>query len=258
MAIYIRCGYNGFVDKRFDYISSALTNKVYSRLELFDLIFRRFPTYSANSCNWIIGLLCEEGKLSPLGNGYFTKGKTLWKAEFSDEDKNVIEKIQKALPRTHISCVHSRTLNQLTPTDRCEDFLLIEVDKRDLFACYMELRNIFRREIMLTPTRRELNYYFKPKSIILNPLFSKSPCRNDGGVAIEKLVVDILANRTIGWLYPNRDFESQLVKLLAETNVNLITALNYAKRRGTYDEVYRICSMALPKETQVVLGGLAL
>ena len=242
------------VDK-YDFIAHSLTQTAYTREQLYDHIYRFFPAYSANSCNWVIGVLVERNLLHPLGNSCFCKAKEPWSFNLEKSVDRIRQKLIDEFPLSDIAIIDSKLVNELSNMDGGEDFILIEISKRDLFPCYMRIRELTKRDVLLTPTEHELSYYLKPGSIILKPLFSKSPCRADGLFSLEKLLVDLYCNKTFLSLYQGVDFEPSLKMLLDTKNVNLITCINYAKRRKCISGPSGLIKASVPDEVWALVGG---
>lgn len=245
---------------RFDFLEKEITDKVYSRLDLYDLIYRFFPTYNVNSCNWVIGVLCQRGIINPLGKGYFQKGKPEWTYELSAEQSRIASKLISEFPYTEFTIIPSKAINALLGMFGGDDCLIVEVSKRDLFPCFMKLREITKRDVLLTPSAHELSYYMKPGAIVLIPLFSKSPIKENGRFCLEKLVVDLYCDRLFSNLYPHIEFNEICGNLIKENNVNITLLLNYAKRRRCRDEIERDLRGVLSNEIyeKLIEGGALL
>lgn len=241
--------------EKYAVIKEALGDRVYSRLDLFNLIYQHYPAYSPNSCNWIIGQLCDDGAIAPIGNGLFIRGKKQWSCLLSKPHQSLLQKLQTEFQNSNIACIHSSTLNVLSKMEGGENCLILEIEKRDVFPCYMKLRELTKKDVLLTPTEHELAYYLKPDSIILKPIFSKSPCNKDGSFTLEKLVVDIVSDRLIKCLYPSVDFADAIINEIVNHNLNIITVLNYAKRRRCYESVRDMVVAAVPSDVWAAVKG---
>ncbi|MCR5348799.1 MAG: hypothetical protein K6E59_04250 [Bacilli bacterium] len=216
-------------------IQELLTKEVYSRYELYDVIYRVYPGYSENSCNWVIGLLVSDHVLQPLGNGVFAHWKEPFSYPLDPVSVSLLDKLRERFPYSDFAGVTTTSLNEILMGVDEHKALLLQVSKRDLFPAYLALREWTKREVMLNPTPREIEYYLRDNSIILKPLFSKSPVTQDGLYTAEKLLVDLLCDKTLRTMYPYVSNEDVVQNICEEKNVNIITTLNYARRRGKYD-----------------------
>ena len=233
-------------DDVFEILKSWIEERTYSRPELNDLIYRLYPGYNEASCNWIIGELCARAAIAPIGNGYFVPAKKDWAFSLPDKQEKTLETLRKEFPYSSFSVASSTVIDGLMGQESSMEYLLLQVGKHDLFPCYMRLRELSKQEVLISPTSRELSFYLRPKSIIVTPLFSKSPCQKDGHITIEKLLVDLFAERLFKSLYVYDVNKEILSKTISEYNVNIITCLNYAKRRRCYQEIKELLMEATP------------
>lgn len=236
---------------RFDFLVENMSEEIYSRFGLYDIIYRYYPAYTPSSCDWVIGILKERGLIYPLGNGFYKKSKKIWCAPLSEPSQRIINKLLQDFPFSTFAATETDFVNQCVGRE-VVSCLIIEISKKDLFPCYMRLRELTKKDVMLAPSERELSFYLKPGTIIIKPLFSKSPCRKDGGLTIEKLIVDLLSDRTLGFLYGETD-QNSLVALAREFNVNLITCMNYAKRRRCKKKAATVLRKAVPMEYDEII-----
>ena len=239
----------------YDVIVEALGEGVYTRLGLYDVIYRYFPSYASTSCDWVIGTLKGKGQLRSLGNGFYAKGKTTWRYEINQNQQKTLDKLMREFPNTQVSFINSQIVNEIVGNSGGMEWSFLAVDKRDLFPFYMRLRELTKKDIMLTPTAHELSYYLRPGAIILVPLFSKSPCEKNGLFSLEKLIVDFYADRVFLNMFPGAEFEEKLMQILRIYNVNIITTINYAKRRRVEDKIRLLFERATPEEYRRVTGG---
>lgn len=239
---------------RFDFLGLLLEERPYSRIDLYDLIYRYYPAYTPESCDWVIGTLRERQIIAPIGKGYYVRAKKRWTPFITKKNQAILSKLKESLPNLSLSCIHTQTINELSEMAGGDDCFIIEVSKAQLFPAYLKLRELTKKNILLNPNERELMFYLKPDSIILKPLFSKSPSTLDGSFSIEKLFVDLLCDRLFQALYPGVDFSTELKKIVNEYDFNLGTALNYAARRKCKEQASGILFEALP-EAYIVIEG---
>ena len=233
-------------DESFETLGSWIEERTYSRPELNDLIYRLYPAYSESSCNWVIGELCSRGIIAPIGNGFFVPAKEDWAFELPQRQEKILEILRKEFPYSSFALTNSAVIDAFMGQESAMEYLLFQVDKRDVFPCYMRVRELSKQEVLISPTSRELSFYLKPKSIIVTPLFSKSPSQKDGHITIEKLLVDLFAERLFQSLYVYEANKEILREYINKYNVNLITCLNYAKRRRCQKEIKELLVEATP------------
>ena len=242
------------METRFDFLVGEMEDRPYTKDQMNDLIYRYFPSYSPESCNWIIGTLKQRQLIAILARGIYIKSKNYFDYDLPISFSKALRTLIKEFPLSEFACLDSSLLNGLSDVLHEDRFILLEVSKRDLFPCYMRLRELTKAEVMLNPNERELSFYLRDNSIILKPLFSKSPCRKNGKFTIEKLIVDCYSDRSITHLYEDSDFQRGFEKIIAQNNVNISMVLNYAGRRKGKDVVLDMLSRSLPQSHKFVLG----
>ena len=239
--------------ERLDRIVDAMTDEIYSRLALYDIIYRFFPAYTPSSCDWVIGTLKQQGYIRALGNGFYAKGKGQFQMELQPGNKKILTRLLVEFPFSQFACIETNFVNEQLGMEGGDNCFIVEVTKRDLFPCYMKLREWSKRDVLITPTSHELDYYMKPNAIVLKPLFSKSPVRKDGLFCIEKLLVDSVSDKLFDCLYPHVDIAENLLNIIRSNNVNVITTYNYAKRRRCEAEIRSLLRHALPEEVDELI-----
>ena len=104
---------------------------------------------------------------------------------------------------------------------------------------YSSLADDYGGRILLRPSVKELQYYIQTDSIIVERLVSESPKgRNDAyEVPIEKLIVEMFANKTLMRMISKGDYPEALETIFEKYNVDQIKMLRYARRRNRKDEL---------------------
>ncbi len=242
-------------NEKYELLKKQIDDRVYSRTDLYDLIYRFFPNYSVESCNWVIGRLVQEGFIRKLGKGYFKRPKEFYVFQEPPKYRNEIRSLSSFMGESDLALIPGVEINKLTGEGHDYDFLLVEVPKNVLFPCYMDLRSKTKKEILLNPSPEEFLFRYRPGCIVLRTLFSKSPCLSTSFFSVEKLIVDLLADHFIRTLYSGADFEESAQELLKSNNVNLSVLINYGKRRKVDAEILGLAATACPLEAKYVLGG---
>lgn len=204
----------------------------YSKEEFFDLVFRLHPNFSTNSCQWVLGSLTQEKKIYGLGYGYYKKSVEPFKLDSpSFLEKRVAKKVEEVCRDSSRCAYTTNLLNRLLGEDDGPNATIIEVEKDRAFGLYYELHNSVSKRTMLNPSRHDLEMYFEEGSILVKKLFSKAPCLDDGTLKLEKLIVDLLTDSTIEFLYPTADLAGLAAGLIRKYDLKISSLLGYAKRR---------------------------
>ena len=71
MAKYIKFKYTIVMSLQSEDLVSLLEDRLYTKEELLDLVFRVHPEYSFNSSQWVIGSLLKNNVMYSLGYGFY-------------------------------------------------------------------------------------------------------------------------------------------------------------------------------------------
>lgn len=194
------------------------------------------------------------GEISSLGYGFVTVPAL---ARLTLKTDEITEKINAllnslALPPKRV-VFSSRSLNPFinhlitTPT------YIVEVEKDCMEIVFDMLRNEFPGKTLWAPNEEERLRYGWPGTIWLYPLLTKSPTLNDGSIAIEKLIVDLICNPHYSRLFSGTDIEQALFFLSKRYEINFRTLFAYAKRKGKQKVVYDQLSECLGDSYQEIM-----
>ena len=71
---------------------------------------------------------------------------------------------------------------------------------------------------------------------------SEGPVRPDGTITLEKLIVDLFANKTLLKLLSKGDYPQALEEMFNKYQINESKLLRYASRRGKKEEIVKFIS----------------
>lgn len=232
-------------------VARLLEDRLYTKEELFDLVFRIFPEYSANSCEWIIGSLLKSGVIYNVGFGYYRKSSH----PFPGFESNAIEKqtfhiAKKVVDESQHCFFSSRQIAEVFGISSYISCVILEVEKSLIYPVYSEVREYYGDRAMMDSSAGE---EIKPRSIIIKPLASRSPKEKMGALSIEKIIVELLADKLYSRLFSERDIREGIGRVIDVYDVKFTTVMNYAKRRRCEEELLSILKEYLPENLQEIL-----
>ena len=235
--------------ERFEEIATSLPEGVLTRAQISDRIFTFHPDYSPSSCLWVIGKMVDKGWLGNLGYGYFTKDPVSQDlSPVNKANRTLLEELTRKFPRARLEALEGALLEDLGGCEADSSVLFLSIDKKYLFELYLFLKEKGERDVMLQPTAREIEFYMRPNSIILRPLFSRAPQRKGKPLSPEKLLVDLIKDKTIHNVFSYLEWEKCALKLLSMNTVNYQTILQYASRRNCREEILEMIKGEMPLE----------
>lgn len=181
------------------------------------------------------------GRLSRIGNGQYTfASKPRFDYELaSSASLEALHKLDERFGKgvrfvVYESTLLNRFLNHLIarPT------VIAEVEKDLAETVFWFLKENGAANVLLNPSENE-NYFYNPydgSGIIVKAMVSKSPIdEKNHKITIEKLVVDIVADKTLHMFYEGAEVPRMVEDILKDYAVKLDSVRNYAKRRHCLD-----------------------
>jgi hypothetical protein len=117
-----------------------------------------------------------------------------------------------------------------------KNYVFIEVDKKYLDFAFDYLTEKGFSNILVNPSLKEFNKYRNSSSVIIIPLFSKSPVEHNK-VTIEKIIVDLYVDKIFSNLIESSELPAIYNQIFKTYKINFTTLYSYAKRRRVYDNL---------------------
>ena len=234
-------------------VISLLEDRLYTKDELLDLVFRVHPDFSYNSCQWVIGSLLQKGVIYSIGYGFYRLSKNRFVLAPSEKPKaKVVRLTETSFPHSNKAMFHTSLIERLSGKSLDRKATIIEIEKDQAFGMYYEMHDKFSERIMLDPNGKEIAMYFEDNSIIIRKLFSKSPCDSSGIISVEKLMVDLIADPLFNWLFPLDNWDELVADLVRDYDFKISTVMNYAHRRKCADFIAQLVKNNLPDDMKNV------
>ena len=211
-------------------------------------IITKADLYKAGHYAMSISRLTKKGALGNLGYGFYVENPNNIKFE-SDEVMSQINSLLDDFPFAPKRMVFSSIslnfcINQLISTTT----YVVEVEKEYLQTVFELLKESSKGVVLLKPSRESKINYWKPGAIYVTELFKRSPVNEDGTIAIEKLIVDLLFDEEIYSLYSGKDIDSAIEVLCSGYTINYKTLFSYATRRNRKAKLLERIREYVPKE----------
>lgn len=194
--------------------------------------------------------------LGNLGYGFFTENPKILKFENDNlmiKINNLMDKFPVPPNRLIFSSISLNfCINQLISTTT----YVVEVEKEYLQTIFELLRSNFSNVVLLKPNMNDKINYWAPNSIYIVELFKRSPINKDGTITIEKLVVDLLFDKKIYFLYSGQDIDSAIDILCSKYTINFKTLFAYAARKGKKKQLLDRIRKYIPHEILKMLDNL--
>lgn len=113
------------------------------------------------------------------------------------------------------------------------------VEKELYEFVFDHLNNEYPGRVLLSPDKENLNRYWTSNCIIVERMISESPLYNEDPhkITIEKLMVDIVADKIVSELFTPSEYELIFEEAFARYNIDSNKIKRYAKRRNAWEKV---------------------
>ena len=214
-------------------------NKSYSRQQIFELLRESRPNTSKSSFDWIIYSMVKDGLLTRIERNTYeitskdTMEKSYYEPTFNDKSLEIISKIQGKYPYIDFTCFESVQLNEFLNHLIARNTFFVMVEKDVLEFIFRFLREEYS-DVLLRPSNSDWDSYWKPDCIVVLNQVTESPQneKKERAMSIEKMLVDIIAEKTFENLYSKSELKRIYETAYQRYIIDKTKMLRYARRRN--------------------------
>ncbi len=213
----------------------------FTRSDLLASLQKKYPNYSSNDFSWVISDLLKRKILFRIGFNRYSKKPVL--IYDGGRGEPLAEKTRSALLDNenlgrvviYDSSFFNEWLNELI----AHGTVIAEVDRRNMAYAFDILKASFPRAVVLyNPSLEELSRYAKSETIAVVPLYTRSPMLlGNGRMCIEKLCVDIFADRALREFFSIDESSKMAAQMLSAYSYDKKALLRYAARRKVSKDI---------------------
>lgn len=216
---------------------------IYSKEQIKNIILQSCKTKISDVAIYKrINKMIDLGELSRVGNGqyvFINKNKFDYDVASSISLK-ILNYLRKRFDKSaRYDIFESTVLNSFLNHLIARPTIIVEVEKDLVESTFWFLREKGFKDVLLNPSEKE-NYIYNPydgSGIIIKSLVSQSPINNKNHkITIEKLVVDIVCDKTLNMFYEGAEIPLMVEEILKHYIVKFDSVRNYAKRRHCLDK----------------------
>lgn len=214
----------------------------FSRKELFNYFIQEKPELTQNSFKWLLADLIKNKCLYKISSDSYSTvpcSKDLYKPLYSDETTNLLLCLTEFYPEVKFVVFESFLLNEFVNHQISQNTIVVMVEK-DLYEFVFDhLNSEYPGRVLLSPDKKTLNRYWTSNCIIVERMISESPLYNEDPhkITIEKLLVDIVADKIVPELFTHSEYELIFEEAFARYNIDLNKIKRYAKRRNAWEKI---------------------
>ena len=217
--------------------------KTYTHKELINELKKIRPGMSENTYHWTMYSMVKEGFIVHTGYDAYVKEtgtqKNKYQPIYSEKAAKIIEIIQKEFPYVHFVVFETALMNEFLNHLIAHNTLFLQIEKESSVYIFRALQDLGYEKIMYKPNMNDFNLYWASDCIVITELVSESPlCANNQHIiTLEKLLVDIIADKLIASTYSNAEYPSVMEQAKRKYYLDKKRMIRYAGRRNRKKEI---------------------
>ena len=223
-------------------ILDKINKDSFTRRDVFDAASSACDDFKESDMRNLMEAMLVGGSIVRIAHNRYVRkesSKQEYKPVYSDEAKKLIKDVKEKYPYLSFQVWEITWFNEFLNHLVAHNRIFLDVENDGCEFVYSSLADDYGGRMLLRPSVKELQYYIQTDSIIVERLVSESPKgRNDAyEVPIEKLIVEMFANKTLMRMISKGDYPEALETIFEKYNVDQIKMLRYARRRNRKDEL---------------------
>ena len=150
----------------------------------------------------------------------------------------LIRDIKEQYPYINFQIWELNWLNEFLNHLLAHNRIFLDIENDGCEFVYSSLREKYNKSLLLRPTEKELDYYSDDGGIIIDRLVSESPKGYENGSPLEKIIVDLFANKTVSSMLSMGDYSDMLERMFSKYVIDQSKLFRYSRRRNKDRIIY--------------------
>uniref|UniRef100_I5ATY2 Uncharacterized protein n=1 Tax=Eubacterium cellulosolvens (strain ATCC 43171 / JCM 9499 / 6) TaxID=633697 RepID=I5ATY2_EUBC6 len=227
-----------------------------SRQEVLELVRENDPSFRKSQMKRLLAYMIATSKIEHVGRNKYRRSigivnMTQYENRYSEMALHIISIMKENFPMVEYRIWELSWLNEFINHQIGCNYIFLEVEKEGCEFVFEKIRNEFEGKVLLKPDQNQILRYGSNDSIIIDRLISESPKgrKEPYNLAIEKLIVDLFANKRLREMISPGDYPAALENIFSLYEVDQVKLFRYARRRNKEIELREY----LKTKTQVEL-----
>ena len=192
---------------------------------------------------WALYGMLYSHKLFRIGYDLYATNKPPVLAEYipsySDKAKDLEKILMERYPDLEFVIFESVLLNEFLNHQIAQNTIYVQVEKDMSSYIFSQLQEELDERVLFRPGKSEYGKYWTKDCIVVLDLISQSPLstRFPHAITVEKMLVDIIAERSIAAAFSPSELPSLYSNALSAYSIDRRKLHRYAERRGKAEEV---------------------
>lgn len=229
-------------------------NKTYSRQQLISSLQEIYPESTIGSYQWRLGEMLKEKGIKRTGYYQYMisdeNDLPVYQPEYSRLASEIAEMVAGKYPHIAFTVFETVLMNEFLNHLVAQNTVFIQAEKDASPFIFRFLQDNGCENIMLKPSVKDFNLYWKKGTVVISNLISEAPlCTGKPhSIMMEKMLVDMYCDKLIRGTYSAAEYSSVVKQAFDRYQIDRIRMLRYARRRNKEKDIARIVKANVDQE----------
>ena len=220
-----------------DVLSKLSEKEIYHREDLFRLFCAEKGAVNDAGFRWSLYNFLREGKLFHVDYDSYSilrPSFSEYHPVYSEKSLAIMKMLENKCSDLQFVVFESVLLNEFLNHLIAQNTIFVQVEKELSSTVFSILQNEFPGTVLYNPTRQEFAKYWTKECVVVLDLISQSPISSETPheITAEKMLVDIVAEKTIASVFSLSEIPSIFESMLGKYRIDRRKINRYAGRRG--------------------------
>jgi len=225
-------------------IQDKMPDYAISRQNILELVRESDPDFREGQMKRLLAYMIETSQIEHVGRNKYRRivdkmNVTKYRNQYSEIAWQIITIMQEEFPLIEYRVWELSWLNEFVNHQLGRNYIFLEVEKDGCEFVFDRIMTEFAGKVLLKPDQNQILRYGANDSIIIDRLISESPKgkKEQYNLAIEKLIVDLFANKRLREMISFGDYPVTLENIFKMYEVDQVKMFRYARRRNKEKEL---------------------
>ncbi len=215
-----------------------------SRQNILELIRESNPAFREGQLKRFLAYMIKTSKIEHVGRNKYRRITDIvnlmrYENQYSETALQIIAIMQEEFPLIEYRIWELSWLNEFVNHQLGCNYIFLEVEKDGCEFVFDRIKDEFAGKVLLKPDQNQILRYGTNDSIFIDHLISEAPKgkKEQYNLAIEKLIVDLFANKRLKEMISFGDYPAALDNIFTMYEVDQVKMFRYARRRNKEKEL---------------------
>lgn len=206
---------------------------------------REKSSLSTGAYHWAIGRMLHYGVLLKRGYDEYSISDGIELPEYvlnySDAAVELMNIVSRRYPQIQFTLFETALLNDFLNHLIAQNTVFVQAEKGSSVFVFRFLQEAGFKNLLYKPNLKGFNLYWVKDSVVVTDMISEAPLRtiNPHKIMLEKMLVDLCADKLISGIYGKTEFQSVLEMAKERYRLDRRRMLRYVRRRNKEEAIRR-------------------